>query len=207
VETQLAYAIPNNPKTGFVKHPSSLTTALPWFDRHREWSRWTAPITVGSTTENTLDQDHPTGSLAGSAEVLAPNLLTSSESIPESISNETESTLNPKTASHWKEQYATQTSALIGTVLHRDIGSHVVRPWDPQEKKHSSGKEDGFEKGHTFAPHVPNLTRMLSSSGFSLGGARTNYLVLRFIPSPFVVPKNPKTVSLKSAITNIILSI
>jgi hypothetical protein len=101
----------------------------------------------------------------------------------------TSDTENP----YWKPEFFTETSALLGSVLHTHANASIKTPINTKS-----------EATTAFVTHVPNLSRFFSNKGINMpkGGERTNQLVLRFVPNPFFLPAVPSTVSPKmSSIT------
>lgn len=185
VQQQLAHAMPNNSITALVKCPPALTSSLPWFHRNRGWSRWAAPIATLNIPETTLARNSPARKPVGDIEAPAPPLAISAPSISEKGETSTSD------AAHvWNNRYFTETSALIGVVLHRDLSSENLNSWTPKRKT------EPINNSHAFSTHIPNLTKILSTEDVSLHQApkSNNRLVLRFMPNPFFVPTNPRMV-------------
>jgi len=176
VNTLLAYTEPRASNTAFVKCPPSLTTSLPWFHRIRDWTRWTAPVTVRNTPETMLTQN---SSPTTTFEAPVPHLVT----VPPKSVSEKESKVIPEASQHWNKRYFTETSALVGTILHQNASPDIIQTspipcWNPEIAN----------SGHAFTTHVPSLSKILSAQNIDVqndGATTKNILVLRFMPNPF----------------------
>ncbi|KAH6710646.1 mitochondrial inner-membrane-bound regulator-domain-containing protein [Leptodontidium sp. MPI-SDFR-AT-0119] len=147
-------------KGAFIKHEVGNT--LPWRERLRDWTRWTAP-----TSKEAAKKLEP---------VTLEPILVSKLNSPRELGKATGETDAPPT--HWNDKYFTETSAIIGKVLH----SNLTFPNSPPIPLTLGGPN----QTHTFCTQVQNLSRVLSKTQVLLGGARTDSLILRFLPNPFV---------------------
>ncbi|KAH7308803.1 mitochondrial inner-membrane-bound regulator-domain-containing protein [Rhexocercosporidium sp. MPI-PUGE-AT-0058] len=149
-----------NVNGAFIKHEVGNT--LHWRDRLRDWSRWTAPTAKGAAKV--------------SKPVTTEPVLVSQPSSPRQQGEARSETDVAPTV--WNDKYFTETSAVIGKVLH----SNLTFPNSSLNPLTLGGPNQTY----TFCTQVQNLSRLLSKSQVLLGGERTDSLVLRFLPNPFV---------------------
>ncbi|KAG4437480.1 hypothetical protein IFR05_007035 [Cadophora sp. M221] len=147
-------------KGAFIKH--EVWKTLPWREQLRDWTRWTAP-----TTKEAAKELKPV--------TLEPILVSQLNSPREQGKATGEAGAQ---STHWNDSYFTETSAVIGKVLHSNL-TFLNSPPIPLTL-------GGPNQTHTFCTQVQNLSRVLSKTQVLQGGARTDSLFLRFLPNPFV---------------------
>lgn len=157
-EHQLASDTVTLKNGALIKHEVGNT--LPWRDRLREWVRWTAP-TAKEATE-----------VRGS--VGAETVLFSK---PVFHQGQGKKTTSEVASTYWSSKYFTETSAIMGKVLHSNVGSSESPP--------TALTFGGNNQLHTFFTQVPNLSRVLSKAQVDSSGERIDSLVLQFLPNPF----------------------
>ncbi|CZR51415.1 uncharacterized protein PAC_01291 [Phialocephala subalpina] len=154
----------------------ALTGGLSWRQQMRDWKRFAAPISkedpyiAKAPVEQEKSIEPDLSSL--------PSTQTSTNEHPPKIweplidAEKSESTL------HWSTRLFTETSALMGTVLHSTTPYHT--PLTPK-----STPLNTLGLLHTFNTKVPNLSRVLSKADAKKNSRPTKRLVLRFAPDPF----------------------
>lgn len=145
-------------------------SVLPWRERLRAWSRWTTPSRKVKqlpirTPVTGIFIKKPGNGRTATAEAEAgasTNDLTTTAS-----------------RSCWIPQYHTETSAVLGKILHSSLYSPDTPPVPLALK--------GYNQIQTFATEIPNLSRLLSEAEIKTprAGGRVKSLVLRFLPNPF----------------------
>ncbi|KUJ23624.1 uncharacterized protein LY89DRAFT_777338 [Mollisia scopiformis] len=143
----------------------SFTGGLNWRQRMRDWTRFVAPLSKEPAyTAQTISE---------------PTL----SSLPTTRSSDTETPTPAQDSEqrdsplHWSKRYFTETSALMGTVLHSKPNKIDIGP------KSTPMNTPGLV--HAFSTKVPNLSRVLSKAGAPLKSKTIDRLVLRFQPNPF----------------------
>ncbi|PVH80198.1 hypothetical protein DL98DRAFT_515690 [Cadophora sp. DSE1049] len=165
IEHQLASDAATLKNGAFIKHEVGNT--LPWRARLREWARWTAP-----TSKEATEVWKP---------VRAEAVLVSK---PVSHQGQGKKKAGSGTAStYWNPKYLTETSAIMGKVLHSSLSSTDSPP--------TPLTLGGNNQIHIFSTQVPNLSRVLSQAQVDRAGERIDSLVLRFLPNPFVKATGP----------------
>ncbi|CZT12376.1 uncharacterized protein RCO7_09075 [Rhynchosporium graminicola] len=145
----------------FLKHEVGNT--LPWRDRLRSWARWTAPTTktLGKPLEPVIAEKIFDSKPEPQHEVEVMEVETDDASISRQR--------------HWNSKYFTETSAVLGKVLH-----------ESSEGSNSSLVSlESNDRMHTFSEQAPSLTRIISKSRVEDHGEKIDKLVLRFLPDPF----------------------
>lgn len=155
----------------------TLTGGLNWRQKMRSWTRFAAPIPKESPS-------------SGAAKASTKNALIEPElsALP---STQASTTAAPTPADEveekgsWSRRYFTDTSALMGAVLHSNPDNVLIGPESTPMNTHGLL--------HAFSTKVPNLSQVLSKGDVLHKGRKTNRLILRFQPDPFVLtPKQIK---------------
>ena len=148
-----------------IKHEVGDT--LPWRDRLREWVRWTAPTSK--------EANEVRGSVGAETVLLSKSVSHQGQGKKKTTSG--------VASTYWSSKYFTETSAIMGKVLHSNVDSSQSSP--------TPLAFGGNNQLHTFFTQVPNLSRVLSKAQVDRSGERMDFLVLRFLPNPFFKTTGP----------------
>lgn len=177
----------------FVEYTT--TDGLGWRDRFRQWTRWTAPITKKPDDEGGSERldafpEEPTDNKAPR---ISPDETPEGARLALGMTDST-TQLNRESGApsaveleghiQWEETYRTESSALLGSILHSspDIKRSV------QARQPTDKTIDGYHRA--FSTAVPNLSLILSSIPI-LNQKPSRTLIMRFKPNPFF--KLPET--------------
>ncbi|KAE8448750.1 hypothetical protein EG329_008965 [Mollisiaceae sp. DMI_Dod_QoI] len=158
----------------------ALTVGLPWRQRMRSWTRFAAPIS--KEAPNAADP------ITEEESIIEPKLSSlprtqSSTTEPPQVTQSGEDAEAQDKQLHWSKRYFTETSAMIGTVL------HSPNPHSPPLTP-TSTPLNTFGLLHAFSTKVPNISRTLSKADACQDLTSTNRLIIRLQPDPFFpVPK------------------
>jgi hypothetical protein len=171
VAYQLAYHVPNTKNATLISYPS--VEGLPWRERLRRWTRWTTPISKENHNTNELDIKK------------APSILVStpsrSQEHPTSMKKLTAKPSEEGDGStYWASDLFTETSALMGSVIHSSLSP---MPSSPSSAPPMKLADDYMV--HSYSTHIPNISRVLSKSTTSLHNKDIQRIILRFQPNPF----------------------
>jgi hypothetical protein len=153
---------------------------LSWRDRLRQWMRWTTPIGKEKTNYRKRDRASTLGNENQVQTWDPPPSVPASESPPNSTGTK-----------YWDRRTFTETSAIMGMVLHSSPDASQAnllltsKPGEPRWQNAIT----------TFSTQVPNLSRVLSRGNVKERGTKIDYLVLRLLPNPFFVPEISTSVS------------
>jgi hypothetical protein len=178
----------------FVEYTT--TDGLGWRDRLRQWARWTAPISKkadGDGGSEGLDT-FPKEPINNKAPRPRPDKTPEGSRAAHGTTDTTMQSSKGETSapsaaeldghSHWEESYRTESSALLGSVLHSSPEiKRSVQARQPTDKT-----TDGYHRA--FSTAVPNLSLILSSVPI-LHQSPSRTLIMRFKPNPFF--KLPET--------------
>jgi hypothetical protein len=171
----------------FVEYTA--TDGLVWSDRLRQWTRWTTPIAKkveeqNEPAESTRSLETPTEDKAPSHE---PRPVTKKQQEPTEVETD-DSQHKPKGYAYWQDIYHTESSALLGSIIH----SHLD-PAKPFAKALQSMGETSDVR-RAFSTAVPNLSTILGSkSTRAIRRKPLESLIMRFQPNPFFIPKESTT--------------
>jgi hypothetical protein len=171
----------------FVEYTA--TDGLVWRDRLRQWTRWTTPIAKkveeqNEPAESTRSLETPTEDKAPSHET-KPVIQKQQE--PTEVETD-DSQHKPKGYAYWQDNYHTESSALLGSIIH----SHLD-PAKPFAKALQSMGETSDVR-RAFSTAVPNLSTILGSKPTrAIRRKPLESLIMRFQPNPFFIPKESTT--------------
>lgn len=170
---------------GFIKYPG--TASLPWRERLQEWARWTMAIPKEDDVKQPKETHKPINSQDGTIRDTKSDAL----ALP-AIDAKTQYTSEAKTryeamsedpASSWSKTYETESSALLGSILH----SHMRSGQSPDLT--SKLYDTRARRTHTFSPTVPGLSGLLSQCEVvkqdPKNASIAEMIVLRFQPNPW----------------------
>ncbi|KAH8811406.1 mitochondrial inner-membrane-bound regulator-domain-containing protein [Xylogone sp. PMI_703] len=174
----VAHLVTSSPKKGaFVLYGP--TENLPWRDRLRQWSRFTYPASKASATE----LESPKGDLSsvkhrfplfdyfpGISNIQGQQSVDESEAIVSHNGTGNEA--------HWSNKYFTESSAIIGNVLH----SHTA--YDPAIWMPSQRYNPSSNPLKSFSTSVPNISRILNEVQLE-NKQPIEGVTMRFLPSPW----------------------
>ena len=182
VHYQLATHALDSIEGALINYPIA-KDGLPWRERLREWTRWTTPVSKKPIIPRELlinPNKHP------------PTIILS-------VPTEGREKLQPgrtkkvkaaedKEPLHWSPDLFTETSVLFGSVLHS--------PTQPISAPISAEMLASDSIVHTFSSHVPNISRLLTTSHPKVDGKEGEHVVRRMVvhfqPNPFYVPPTVK---------------
>ncbi|CAG8962016.1 hypothetical protein HYFRA_00014124 [Hymenoscyphus fraxineus] len=177
-------SLPENQPGSFVEY--GLDTGLPWRERLRKWTRFSAPIGKNNDSEISreifLFQNPKEHASIDKAKDEDDQPSSVSKSAPESGAEGGESLLG---SDYWSDQYSNTSEAILGAVLHTDPNSLDGMPKAPVGSP---------EIIHAFSPTLPTITKLIQNMK-KPRDVGNDSLVLRFQPNPFFVdPVTNKTV-------------
>jgi hypothetical protein len=171
ITRQLAYDSSKSNTATLVRYHS--VEGLSWRDRLRQWMRWTTPIGKEKTKYRKRDRASTLGKENQVQTWTPPPSIPASKSPPNSTGRK-----------YWDRRTFTETSAIMGMVLHSSPDANQAHLLT------SNPGEPGWQNAiSTFSTQVPNLSRVLSRGNVKERGTKIDYLVLRLLPNPFFVPE------------------
>lgn len=179
LEHELAIKQKKSTKGALIDY--ALTGGLPWRQQMRDWMRFAAPISKEAPylAEKPAEAEKPIEPDLSSL----PSTQAPTTEHPPEIWQPLVDAEKSEGISHWSTRLFTETSALMGTILHSTTPQHP--PLQPD-----STPLNTLGLLHTFSTKVPNLSRVLSKADAKKNSRPTNRLVLRFLPDPFfLIPK------------------
>ncbi|CAG8971128.1 hypothetical protein HYALB_00008606 [Hymenoscyphus albidus] len=177
-------SLPENQPGSFVEY--GLDTGLPWRERLRKWTRFSAPIGKDNDSEVSCEvflfQNPKELASIDKAKDGDDQPSTVSKSAPKSVAEGGGSLLG---SDYWSDQYSNTSEAILGAVLHTDLNSLDGVPKAPVGSP---------EIIHAFSPTLPTITKLIQNMKKPRDTSNDS-LVLRFQPNPFFVdPVTKKTV-------------
>jgi hypothetical protein len=174
---------PTGSKGSFIKFQPN--PGFAWWERRREWWRWVAPVTKEENISMELG-DKAQSSLESSNDINIPPVdLDSSEaaSIESDISDPKHSV--SKTAVYWSPNYITESSALIGTILHSVSPSSAVtlQSLKPADLFHRADQK--------FDSATPNFSHLVNSKDARKVHDPVQSIIMRLVPDPLEEGKGP----------------
>lgn len=170
--------------------PYSSVDNLPWRDRLRQWTRFTYPVTKPSAAEPNVRKDalsHVKHRLPllnlflGSNELPSNSTkdITESQSVGKQIDDDgiTTSAESTKRA-HWNDQYFTESSAIIGSVIHSHPAHDPTIFMPPQRYNPSAKPLKSFSAG------AQNISHAIGESRLEVERP-VEAVTMRFLPSPW----------------------
>ncbi|RFU30645.1 hypothetical protein B7463_g5681, partial [Scytalidium lignicola] len=187
----IAHLVTSGLKKGaFVPYGS--TDGLPWRDRLGQWTRFAYPVSKASITESEVRKgalscvkhrlplfDYFLGSKSTSLDGLSKPSHAGQQ--PTNEGEATTQHVRTQNEMHWSDRYFTESSAIIGNVLHSHP-THEPAIWMPPQRYNPSSKPL-----KSFSTGVPNISRMLNE--IQLERKRPiEAVTMRFLPSPWANP-------------------
>ncbi|EKD14497.1 uncharacterized protein L3040_000024 [Drepanopeziza brunnea f. sp. 'multigermtubi'] len=164
---ELARDTTSTKKGGFVDTP--VANALPWREQQRDWGRWTAPTGKEKQEPSRTPVAEP---------IIKPTGKKGQSKAEAKAAIKMQNSTDPISETCWDHNYFTDTSAVLGKVLHSSLESSDSPP------PLSLG---GPNQIQTFVTQVSNFSRLVNDAHVLNQGDRVSSLVLRFLPDPFHV--------------------